>query len=112
MSTKDFRVLYEQVGHHPPVSAFHAEGTKGYVYRGSVCPKTKFWGKSVEFTPQGTLHLELPQHDEVYTWNLPKCVVHNVIIGKLWMEQVRLLIKNIKKANIFLVIVGCNFKVE
>jgi len=88
MSTKDFRVLYEQVGHHPPVSAFHAEGTNGYVYRGSMCPKTKFWGKSVEFTPQGTLHLELPQLDEVYTWNLPKCVVHNVIIGKLWMEQV------------------------
>ena len=38
---------------------------------------------------QGTLHLELPQFDEVYTWNLPRCVVHNVIIGKLWMEQVK-----------------------
>jgi len=91
MSTGDFRVVYEQVGHHPPVSAFHAEGRGPvpYTYRGSVCPKTKFWGKSVEFTPQGTLQLQLPGYDdEIYTWNLPKCVVHNVIIGKLWMEQV------------------------
>ena len=93
MSTGDFRVVYEQVGHHPPVSAFHAEGRGPvpYTYEGSVCPKTKFWGKSVEFTPQGTLQLQLPGYDdEIYTWNLPKCVVHNVIIGKLWMEQVRL----------------------
>jgi len=86
----NFRVLFEQVGHHPPVSAFYAEG-RHYAYRGSVCPKTKFYGKSVQFQPMGPMRLDLkhPQHPaETYTWNLIPCVVHNIILGKLWMEQV------------------------
>ena len=58
----DFRVICEQVCHHPPVSAFHADNTGGdFVFHGSVYPKVKFWGKSVEFKPQGVLSVELPK---------------------------------------------------
>ncbi|XP_063738329.1 oxysterol-binding protein-related protein 2-like isoform X1 [Eleginops maclovinus] len=83
-----FRLLSEQVSHHPPVSAFHAESLVGdFVFHGSIYPKLKFWGKSVEAEPKGTITLELLKHNEAYTWSNPYCCVHNIILGKLWIEQ-------------------------
>ena len=46
----------------PPVSAFHSDSTSNtnkWKFYGSVNPKIKFWGKSIEVTPKGTLTLEL-----------------------------------------------------
>nr|XP_033769945.1 oxysterol-binding protein-related protein 2 isoform X1 [Geotrypetes seraphini]XP_033769946.1 oxysterol-binding protein-related protein 2 isoform X1 [Geotrypetes seraphini]XP_033769948.1 oxysterol-binding protein-related protein 2 isoform X1 [Geotrypetes seraphini]XP_033769949.1 oxysterol-binding protein-related protein 2 isoform X1 [Geotrypetes seraphini]XP_033769950.1 oxysterol-binding protein-related protein 2 isoform X1 [Geotrypetes seraphini] len=83
-----FRFVSEQVSHHPPISAFYSEGlNKDFVFHGSIYPKLKFWGKSVEAEPRGTITLELLKHNEAYTWTNPTCCVHNVIIGKLWIEQ-------------------------
>lgn len=83
-----FRIISEQVSHHPPVSAFHAEGLqKDFVFHGSIYPKLKFWGKSVEAEPKGVITLELSKHNESYTWTNPTCCVHNIIVGKLWIEQ-------------------------
>ncbi|XP_077464446.1 oxysterol-binding protein-related protein 2-like isoform X2 [Stigmatopora argus] len=83
-----YRLISEQVSHHPPVSAFHAESLKQeFAFHGSVYPKLKFWGKSVEAEPKGTMTLELLKHKEAYTWTNPMCCIHNVIIGKLWIEQ-------------------------
>ncbi|XP_051551012.1 oxysterol-binding protein-related protein 1-like isoform X2 [Myxocyprinus asiaticus] len=84
----DFRLISEQVSHHPPISAFHAEGLKkDFVFHGSIYPKLKFWGKSVEAEPKGIITLELPKHNEAYTWTNPTCCVHNIIVGQLWIEQ-------------------------
>uniref|UniRef100_A0A4W4G5V9 Oxysterol-binding protein n=1 Tax=Electrophorus electricus TaxID=8005 RepID=A0A4W4G5V9_ELEEL len=83
-----FRLASEQVSHHPPVSAFHAEGLqKDFVFHGSIYPKLKFWGKSVEAEPKGIMTLELPKYNEAYTWTNPTCCVHNIIVGQLWIEQ-------------------------
>ncbi|XP_053570959.1 LOW QUALITY PROTEIN: oxysterol-binding protein-related protein 1 [Bombina bombina] len=83
-----FRLISEQVSHHPPVSAFHAEGVNNdFVFHGSIYPKLKFWGKSVEAEPKGIITLELLKHNESYTWTNPTCCVHNIIVGKLWIEQ-------------------------
>ncbi|KAM4688817.1 oxysterol-binding protein-related protein 1 isoform 2-T2 [Discoglossus pictus] len=83
-----FRLISEQVSHHPPVSAFHAEGMNNdFVFHGSIYPKLKFWGKSVEAEPKGIITLELLKHNEAYTWTNPTCCVHNIIVGKLWIEQ-------------------------
>uniref|UniRef100_A0A8B9LT57 Oxysterol-binding protein n=1 Tax=Astyanax mexicanus TaxID=7994 RepID=A0A8B9LT57_ASTMX len=83
-----FRLISEQVSHHPPISAFHAEGlSQDFLFHGSIYPKLKFWGKSVEAEPKGTITLELLKHKEAYTWSNPFCCVHNVIVGKLWIEQ-------------------------
>ncbi|KAM4629559.1 oxysterol-binding protein-related protein 1 isoform 2-T2 [Polymixia lowei] len=83
-----FRLISEQVSHHPPVSAFHAEGLKkDFVFHGSIYPKLKFWGKSVEAEPRGIMTLELPKYNEAYTWTNPTCCVHNIIVGQLWIEQ-------------------------
>ncbi|XP_041422333.1 oxysterol-binding protein-related protein 1 isoform X4 [Xenopus laevis] len=83
-----FRLISEQVSHHPPISAFHAEGINNdFVFHGSIYPKLKFWGKSVEAEPKGIITLELLKHKESYTWTNPTCCVHNIIVGKLWIEQ-------------------------
>nr|XP_057923605.1 oxysterol-binding protein-related protein 1-like isoform X2 [Doryrhamphus excisus] len=83
-----FKWVSEQVSHHPPVSAFHAEGLKeDFVFHGSIYPKLKFWGKSIEAEPKGIITLELPKYNEAYTWTNPTCCVHNIIVGQLWIEQ-------------------------
>ncbi|KAK0142647.1 Oxysterol-binding protein-related protein 1 [Merluccius polli] len=83
-----YRLISEQVSHHPPISAFHAESLKPeFEFHGTIYPKLKFWGKSVEAEPKGTMTLELLKHKEAYTWTNPMCCVHNIILGKLWIEQ-------------------------
>ncbi|XP_041423782.1 oxysterol-binding protein-related protein 1-like isoform X1 [Xenopus laevis] len=83
-----FRLISEQVSHHPPISAFHAEGINNdFVFHGSIYPKLKFWGKSLEAEPKGIITLELLKHKESYTWTNPTCCIHNIIVGKLWIEQ-------------------------
>lgn len=84
-----FKILCEQVSHHPPISAFHSDSTDPNSYwkfYGCVNPKIKFWGKSIEVQPKGTLTLELGKFNEMYTWQTVTCCVHNIIVGKLWFE--------------------------
>ncbi|XP_046377333.2 oxysterol-binding protein-related protein 1-like [Haliotis rufescens] len=81
-----YKLVGEQVSHHPPVSAIHVTSPK-YTFHGSINPKLKFWGKSVEINPKGTITLELKEHNEVYTWQNVNCCVHNIIVGKLWVEH-------------------------
>lgn len=82
----DFRIVCEQVSHHPPVSAFHAD-TEHFKFTGSIHPKLKFWGKSVEIQPKGIVTVELLKWNESYSWSNVNCCVHNVIVGKMWIEQ-------------------------
>lgn len=82
----DFRIICEQVSHHPPVSAFHADSPH-FKFTGSIHPKLKFWGKSVEIQPKGIVTVELPKWNEAYTWSNVNCCVHNIIVGKMWIEQ-------------------------
>uniref|UniRef100_A0A671S0M8 Oxysterol-binding protein n=1 Tax=Sinocyclocheilus anshuiensis TaxID=1608454 RepID=A0A671S0M8_9TELE len=83
-----YHMISEQVSHHPPISAFYSESlNQDFSFHGSIYPKLKFWGKSVEAEPKGTMTLELSKHREAYTWTNPMCCVHNVILGKLWIEQ-------------------------
>uniref|UniRef100_A0A1I8ISZ3 Oxysterol-binding protein n=1 Tax=Macrostomum lignano TaxID=282301 RepID=A0A1I8ISZ3_9PLAT len=85
---RGFRMVCEQVCHHPPISAFHAEATDGsWIFHGSVNPKLTFWGKSIEIEPRGDLTLEFPRRQEVFTWRNVSCKIHNVIVGKMWIES-------------------------
>ena len=55
-----FKIVCEQVSHHPPVTAFHGT-SKDYTIHGAIHPKLKFWGKSIEVTPKGMVTLILHQ---------------------------------------------------
>lgn len=81
-----FKIVCEQVSHHPPITAFHGT-SKDYTIHGAIHPKLKFWGKSIEVTPKGVVTLTLHRHNEVYCWQNVNCCVHNIIVGKIWIEH-------------------------
>jgi len=84
-----FKIVAEQVSHHPPITAFHSEAldpSRAWKFYGNVNAKVKFWGKSVEIKPVGTMSVELNKFNETFTWQAVTCCVHNIVVGKLWFE--------------------------
>uniref|UniRef100_A0A8D3D4V1 Oxysterol-binding protein n=1 Tax=Scophthalmus maximus TaxID=52904 RepID=A0A8D3D4V1_SCOMX len=83
---KGFRFVAEQVSHHPPISACHAE-SKDFVFWQDVRCKNKFWGKSMEIVPVGTTHVTLPEFGDHYEWNKVTSCIHNILSGQRWIEH-------------------------
>ncbi|KAM4569064.1 oxysterol-binding protein-related protein 3 [Fundulus diaphanus] len=83
---KGFRFVAEQVSHHPPISACHAE-SKNFIFWQDVRCKNKFWGKSMEIVPVGTTHVTLPRFGDHYEWNKVTSCIHNIISGQRWIEH-------------------------
>uniref|UniRef100_A0A914Y495 Oxysterol-binding protein n=1 Tax=Panagrolaimus superbus TaxID=310955 RepID=A0A914Y495_9BILA len=79
-----FEFVAEQVSHHPPVSAFYSRGEE-FEFYGNVEFKIKFWGRSLEVTPQSSFTLHLKAFNEKYTWQGIPCYVHNLYMGKMYM---------------------------
>ncbi|CAH8866287.1 unnamed protein product [Trichobilharzia szidati] len=82
----NFVFVAEQVSHHPPITAFHVE-SENYHLRATVQFKIRFWGKSIDVQPKGLVTLELFNYNETYTWQNVNLTLHNVLMGKIWMEQ-------------------------
>ncbi|XP_034466083.1 oxysterol-binding protein-related protein 3 isoform X5 [Hippoglossus hippoglossus] len=83
---KGFRFVAEQVSHHPPISACHAE-SKNFMFWQDVRCKNKFWGKSMEIVPVGTTHVTLPGFGDHYEWNKVTSCIHNILSGQRWIEH-------------------------
>lgn len=83
---KGFRFLAEQVSHHPPVSACHAD-SRNFTFWQEARIKTKFWGKSMEFQPTGAVHVLLPRTGDLYTYNKVTTCVHNLFSNQRWVDQ-------------------------
>lgn len=83
---RGFRFISEQVSHHPPISACHAESSKWCFWQEARI-KTKFWGKSMEFQPAGRVHVKLNSTGDHYSWNKVTTCVHNLFGGQRWVDQ-------------------------
>uniref|UniRef100_A0A8C8Y8P2 Oxysterol-binding protein n=2 Tax=Panthera TaxID=9688 RepID=A0A8C8Y8P2_PANLE len=83
---KGFRFFSEQVSHHPPISACHCE-SKNFVFWQDIRWKNKFWGKSMEILPVGTLNVMLPRYGDCYVWNKVTTCIHNILSGRRWIEH-------------------------
>ncbi|XP_036422875.1 oxysterol-binding protein-related protein 3a [Colossoma macropomum] len=96
---KGFRFISEQVSHHPPVSACHCE-SKNFTLWQDVRWKNKFWGKSMEILPMGTIHIELPRFGDHYELNRVTSCIHNILSGQRWIEHYgEMTIKNTASAE-------------
>nr|XP_039252135.1 oxysterol-binding protein 1-like isoform X1 [Styela clava] len=87
-----YRLLAEQVSHHPPSAACYAETTKsvdhgGWSFWEQITLVSKFRGKYISFTPIGTCHVKFHKTGHHYTWNKATITIHNIIVGKLWVDQ-------------------------
>ncbi|XP_054643534.1 oxysterol-binding protein-related protein 6 isoform X4 [Dunckerocampus dactyliophorus] len=83
---KGFCFFSEQVSHHPPISACHCE-SKNFTFWQDVRWKNKFWGKSMEILPVGTVNLMIPRFGDHYEWNKVTTCVHNILSGRRWIEH-------------------------
>jgi hypothetical protein len=83
---KQFKFHSEQVSHHPPIGASHCE-TPDFVYYQTQSVKTRFLGNSLDVTPIGISHVVLKKYNERYQWPNIKTIVHNLIIGRMWVDH-------------------------
>jgi len=83
---KEFYFHAEQVSHHPPIGASHCE-TPNWKYYQTQSVKTKFLGNSLDVTPIGVSHVVLKKYNEHYQWPNIKTIVHNLIIGRMWVDH-------------------------
>lgn len=81
-----FRVISEQVSHHPPVSAIHCDHPEFSFYAHSTV-KTSFKGTYLRVKPHGKFHLELHRPKEHYTWDKPYTNVNNIILGQVNVDH-------------------------
>ncbi|KAI0651676.1 Oxysterol-binding protein-domain-containing protein [Trametes meyenii] len=91
------RFIAEKVCHNPVIMAWHAEGD-GWELYATASGKTKFWGKSMEVIPQGTIHLKLGE--DHYEWNRPSSFIRNLMMGTKYLEHVgKLVVKNTSRGD-------------
>uniref|UniRef100_A0A8C0G701 Oxysterol-binding protein n=1 Tax=Chelonoidis abingdonii TaxID=106734 RepID=A0A8C0G701_CHEAB len=109
---KGFRFISEQVCHHPPVSACHAESDNFIFWQGEhqdMKWKNKFWGKSLEIVPVGTSLPCALAHP--HGWNKVTSCIHNILSGQRWIEHYgEVLIRNVRDSSYHCKITFC--KVE
>uniref|UniRef100_A0A8C4JAJ8 Oxysterol-binding protein n=1 Tax=Dromaius novaehollandiae TaxID=8790 RepID=A0A8C4JAJ8_DRONO len=104
---RGFRFISEQVCHHPPISACHAE-SDNFIFWQDMKWKNKFWGKSLEIVPMGTVNVRSGDHFE---WNKVTTCIHNILSGPRWIEHYgEVLIRNTRDAAFHCKITFC--KVE
>jgi len=83
---RGFKFIAEQVSHHPPIGASHCESKKWTFWQEQEI-SSKFLGNSLDVTPLGVSHIILKSRNEYYKWSNIKTLVHNVILGKVWVDH-------------------------
>ena len=91
---KHFRLITEQVSHHPPMLAQYCESSSPDTTPGEVWKcwqeftmRSQFMGVYLDVVPLGIAHLVFPKSGNHYTWRKVTTTVHNVVAGKLWIDQ-------------------------
>ncbi|XP_065638239.1 oxysterol-binding protein-related protein 3C-like isoform X2 [Quercus suber] len=76
----------EQVSHHPPMSAGHAEN-EHFTYDVTSKLKTKFLGNSLDVFPLGRMRVTLKKDGVVLDLVPPPTKVNNLIFGSTWVDS-------------------------
>ncbi|KAG7273418.1 hypothetical protein CRUP_023643 [Coryphaenoides rupestris] len=80
-------LLSPAVSHHPPAAAHHVISSRGWTLRQEITVASKFRGKYLSIMPLGTIHAIFEKGNHHYTWKKVTTTVHNIIVGKLWIDQ-------------------------
>ncbi|RZC78885.1 hypothetical protein C5167_003104 [Papaver somniferum] len=78
--------ISEQVSHHPPMSAGHAEN-EHFAYDVTSKLKTKFLGNSLDVYPVGRTRVTLKRDGVVIDLVPPPTKVNNLIFGRTWVDS-------------------------
>ncbi|GAB5579205.1 oxysterol-binding protein 2 isoform X1 [Prionailurus iriomotensis] len=75
------------VSHHPPSAAHYVFSKHGWSLWQEITISSKFRGKYLSIMPLGAIHLEFQASGNHYVWRKSTSTVHNIIVGKLWIDQ-------------------------
>lgn len=81
-----WRFFAEQVSHHPPVAATHCKSSNWTSWQ-EFTMHTRFKGKFLEVIPQGRGNVIFNGSGYKFTWTKVTTAVHNIIVGKLWVDH-------------------------
>ncbi|KXJ16295.1 oxysterol-binding protein 1 [Exaiptasia diaphana] len=81
-----YALIAEQVSHHPPISALHAESDH-WVFWQEYSLDTKFRGQFFKVIPTGTCHLKFKTNGHHFSWKKPITTIHNILVGSLYVDQ-------------------------
>ncbi|KAI7820142.1 Oxysterol-binding protein-domain-containing protein [Gamsiella multidivaricata] len=84
---KGFKFISEKVSHYPPIMACHAESVHDWTFAMDSRAKTKFWGKSMELIPNGTIHINLKKTGDHFTIHKPSTWMRNLMAGTKYLEH-------------------------
>eukprot|EP01130_Rhizamoeba_saxonica_P002304 TRINITY_DN12135_c0_g1_i1.p1 TRINITY_DN12135_c0_g1~~TRINITY_DN12135_c0_g1_i1.p1 ORF type:complete len:445 (-),score=116.26 TRINITY_DN12135_c0_g1_i1:56-1390(-) len=85
--TTGAKFLSEQVCHHPPRVAAHAQNDD-WVFWQNCGLKTNFMGNSINLDTQGKTHVYFKESKNHFYYTNPESRVNNLVIGKsMWVEH-------------------------
>ncbi|XP_077298811.1 oxysterol binding protein isoform X2 [Arctopsyche grandis] len=87
MEDLGWRAISEQVSHHPPMVAQYCEGAAGWRCWQEFTMTSKFRGKYLQIIPLGSAYVEFDSTGNRYKWRKVTTTVHNIIVGKLWVDE-------------------------
>lgn len=81
-----YKVIAEQVSHHPPISAYVLLGDSGYVREMNFKSKMKFSKGNLTLVNTFKEYIELRPHGERFQIEQPALSIHNLIIGSPYLD--------------------------
>lgn len=88
MDDMGWRLISEQVSHHPPICAQHVESKNGWRIFQQLQLESKFRGKSISAIPKSFSRIDFDINGASYTFNRPSFEVYNIIFGKMYIDIV------------------------
>eukprot|EP01117_Protostelium_nocturnum_P018665 TRINITY_DN784_c0_g1_i1.p1 TRINITY_DN784_c0_g1~~TRINITY_DN784_c0_g1_i1.p1 ORF type:complete len:442 (+),score=146.87 TRINITY_DN784_c0_g1_i1:292-1617(+) len=82
----NYKFFAEQVSHHPPIGACVAENDHWKFWQ-TQSLKTRFAGNSLECQGTGSSNVLLKKTGEHFKWDPVKTIIHNLIVGKIWIDN-------------------------
>lgn len=81
-----YALVAEQVSHHPPISALHAESDH-WIFWQEYRLETRFRGQFFKAIPTGMCHVKFKSDGQHFSWKKPVTTVHNILVGGLFVDQ-------------------------
>ncbi|CAD8132130.1 unnamed protein product [Paramecium pentaurelia] len=85
--TPEYKVISEQVCHHPPITAVHCE-SEDFILSITMEATVGFSGTSIKAKLPGLVHFRNKKTNEHMTYSFPSIAVKNLLFGKMYFEQV------------------------
>lgn len=83
-----WRLISEQVSHHPPICAQYVESKNGWRVYQQLQLESKFRGKSISAIPKSFSRIDFDTNGASYTFNRPSFEIYNIIFGKMYIDIV------------------------